>query len=248
MNELTNGFTVIVEKTNKSYHSLNDWGLAMGNNNYIGDPQLQTTYISVPGRDGYIDATEVVSGRPVYSTREINIEVGGLYDRNDWDAVISMIRNLVQGRVCRIIFDNDEEFFWRGRINVSDFDRNRRLGTFTISMPEAEPYKYSIHSSDEPWLWDPFNFLTGVITYKPSQQITGSGSITIPAGYMLTCPTIIVANIESGTFTVTFKGRTYTLSQGSNIIPSIMIGGDSEETLTFTGTAKVQLSYRSGSL
>ena len=96
MNELTNGFTVIVEKTNKSYHSLNDWGLAMGNNNYIGDPQLQTTYISVPGRDGYIDATEVVSGRPVYSTREINIEVGGLYDRNDWDAVISMIRNLVQ--------------------------------------------------------------------------------------------------------------------------------------------------------
>lgn len=248
MNALTNGFTIIVEKNNKSYHSLRDWGLAVGNNNYIGDPELQTTYIAVPGRDGYIDASEVVSGRPIYTKREISIEVGGLHERNDWDAIISGIRNKIQGRVCRIIFDNDAEYYWRGRVNISEFDRNRRLGTFKISLPDAEPYKYSVYSSDEPWLWDPFNFITGVITYLPSQQITGSGSITIPAGYMLTCPTIIVANITSGTFTVTVNGRTYTLSQGSNVFPSIMVGGDSDVTLNFVGTAKVQISYRSGSL
>lgn len=248
MNALTNGFTITVEKTGKSYHSLDDWGLAMGNNNYIGDPELQTTYISVPGRDGLIDASEVVAGRPIYTKREISIEVGGLHSRNDWDSVISGIRNKIQGRICKIIFDNDEEYYWRGRVNVSDFDRNRRLGTFTISMPEAEPYKYSVHSADEPWLWDPFNFLTGIITYLPSQQITGSGTITVPAGYMPTNPTIIVADVQSNPFTVTVGRRTYNLTQGSNRIPSIMVGGDEAVPLEFTGTAKVQISYRSGSL
>ena len=46
MNELTNGFTIIVEKNNRSYHSLSDWGLAIGNNDYIGEPEQETTLIS----------------------------------------------------------------------------------------------------------------------------------------------------------------------------------------------------------
>lgn len=248
MNELTNGFTIIVEKNNRSYHSLNDWGLAIGNNDYIGEPEQETTLISVPGRDGLIDASEVIAGRPIFSRRKISIEVGGLHDRYDWDSVMSGIRNKIHGQMCHIIFDNDPNYYWRGRVEVNSFDRNRRLGTFEIEMPNAEPYKYALTSSAEPWLWDPFNFETDIITYLPEQHIVGSETITLPEGHMLVSPEFVVANIVGEHFTVTVGSRTYELVQGSNNIPSIMVGGDSEVDLTFTGTANVQIVYRGGSL
>ena len=247
MNELTNGFTISIEGTTKSWHSLDDWGLAIGNNDYIGEPVQETTYIQVPGRDGLIDVSETVAGRPIFKKRSISIVVGALHNRMDWDSVMSGIRNKIHGRVCHIIFDNDITYYWRGRVSVNSFDRSRRLGTFKIEMPNADPYKYSISSSAEPWLWDPFNFETDVITYIGAITVTGSETVTLPSGNMLVSPEFVVSDIV-GSLIVECNGRTYTLVQGTNNIPSILVGGDNEVELEFTGNGKVQIVYRSGSL
>ena len=55
MKTITNGATIIVVSTGKCYHTLRDWGLAIGNNNCIGDPVLETFYLDVPGADGILD-------------------------------------------------------------------------------------------------------------------------------------------------------------------------------------------------
>ena len=145
-NVLTYGISIYVEDSGKTYHTLNDWGLALGNNNYIGDPEMETTYIQVPGRDGLIDASEAVSGRRVYTKRELAFELGGIRERLTWDGVISSMRNNVHGRVCRLTIDNDEAYFWRGRVFITGFDRFRELGKFTLSVPNADPYKYDVLS------------------------------------------------------------------------------------------------------
>lgn len=248
MNELTNGISIYVEDSGKTFHTLTDWDFALGNNNYIGDPEMETTYIQVPGRDGLIDASEIVSGRRIYTRRELSFELGGIRDRMNWDGVISALRNEVHGRICRLVLDNDESYFWRGRVFIQGFDRFRDLGTFTLAVPNADPYKYDVTSSVDPWLWDPFNFQTGVITQTGSHVISGSGSITIPHGHMLTCPEIVVSDKLSANFTVIFNGSTYELLQGSNKIPSIMVGGEQQAVLDFNGSATVQIVYRGGSL
>ena len=248
MNELSIGIKIYVEDSGQTYHTLTDWGLALGNNNYIGDPEMETTYIQVPGRTGLIDASEAVSGRRVYTKRSLSFSLGGVRQRLNWDGVISQLRNNVNGRICRLTLDNDQAYFWRGRVYVNGFDRFRDLGTFTLDVPVADPYKYDVISSAEPWLWDPFNFETGVITQTGSEVITGSGSITINHGHMLTCPQIVVSDLVSSTFTVTCDGTTYSLVVGTNIIPSILVGGENDVTLNFTGSATVQVVYRGGSL
>lgn len=247
-NVLTYGISIYVEDSAKTYHTLDDWGMALGNNNYIGVPEMETTYIQVPGRDGLIDVSEAIAGRRVYKKRALAFQLGGIRERLNWDGVISSLRNNVHGRVCRLTIDNDDGYYWRGRVFITDFDRFRDLGTFTLSVPNADPYKYDATSSTEPWLWDPFNFETGVITQTGSETIVGSGSITIPKGHMLTCPDIVVSEKVSSSFYVEFDGVSYELTTGSNIIPSIMIGGESEVTLNFTGSATVQVAYRGGSL
>jgi len=248
MNELTNGATIIVISNDHQYHTLDDWGLAIGNNNCISEPEMETKYIDIPGMDGQLDVSEALSGRPIYKTRQINIEVGGIRERNNWDAVISSMRNSIHGREVKLIFDNDPSYYWKGRIYITDFDRARRLGTFTLSMPAADPYKYNIQDSGEPWLWDPFNFLTDSIHDYSSIQITGSGTVTIPSGFMPVTPTIMVSNMTSTTFKVTYKGKTFSLMSGSNYLPEIIINYEDEVKLVFTGTAKVSILYRGGSL
>ena len=247
MNNLSIGITLYVEETGKTFHTLDDWQLALGNNNYIGEPEMETTYIQIPGRNGLIDASEAITGRRVFKKRPLAFELGGKNPRLNWDGIISKMRNEIHGRVCRITLDNDRAYYWRGRVFLEDFDRFRELGTFTLSVPNAEPYKYSLTTSAEPWLWDPFNFETGIITYIGAVTISGTETITIPAGYMPTSPEIVVSDL-SGILTLDYGGQTYTLTTGTNKIPSILVGGDSDVDLTFTGDAKVQIVYRSGSL
>ena len=248
MNELTYGISIYVEDSGKTYHTLDDWDLALGNNNYIGDPEMETTYIQVPGRTGLIDASEVISGRRIYKKRSLEFELGGIRDRLDWDGVISAFRNNIDGRVCRLTLDNDKSYYWRGRAYIRGFDRFRDLGTFSLAVPTADPYKYNKTSSAEPWLWDPFNFETDMITYIGAITVVGSASVTIPHGHMATSPELVVSDMTSPTFTVTANGMTYPLTVGTNRVPSIIVGGDTNVELEFTGDAKVQIVYRSGSL
>ena len=248
MNKLTYGIKIHVLDTDKTFHTLDDWGFALGNNNYIGDPEMETTYISIPGRDNLLDASESLTGRRVYKKRALAFNLGGVRERLAWDSFISMLRNEIQGRVCHLTIDNDPSYFWKGRVYIEGFDRFQKLGSFTLAVPTADPYKYSVLSSSDPWLWDPFNFETDIITYIGAITVVGSASVTIPHGYMPTCPEFVVSEKTSGTFKVTFDGDEYDISQAVNRIPSIVVGGDQDVTLTFTGTAKVEIVYRSGSL
>lgn len=248
MNELTIGISIYVEDSGKKYHTLDDWDLALGNNNYIGDPEMETTYIQVPGRSGLIDATEAISGRRIYKKRKLEFELGGIHERDSWDSIISGFRNDIDGRICRLTLDNDKSYYWRGRVYIRGFDRFRELGTFTLAVPTADPYKYSITSSADPWLWDPFNFETDMVTYIGAITVVGAETVTIPHGHMATSPELVVSDMTSPSFTITVNGITYPLTVGTNRIPSIIIGGDTDVDLDFTGDAKVQIVYRSGSL
>ena len=245
--DLFNGVKITVESTNKSYHSYDDWGLYITNTNCIGAPEQQTRYIEIPGRNGLLDLSETISGRQIYKSRPIKINLAGRRSKVNWDSVISTFRNEINGKICRITFDNDESYYWRGRVDIKDFDSVLNLGKFVVDIPNAEPYKYSLITSAEPWLWDPFNFETGIITYIGAVTISGTRTITIPAGYMPTSPEIVVSDL-SGTLRLDYGGQTYTLTTGTNKIPSILVGGDADVDLTFSGNAKVQIVYRSGSL
>ena len=55
MDAITNGATIEIVATGERFHTLNDWGLAIGNNDYIGDVEQENYYVDVPGADGFLD-------------------------------------------------------------------------------------------------------------------------------------------------------------------------------------------------
>ena len=140
-NVLTIKATITIENTGKVIDTLKDWGCAIGNNNYIKEPDVETYYIDVPGADGFLDGSEAIAGRTIYKSREIDVLLGGKKPREDWDSFISNIRGQLHGKKVRVTFSNDPAYFWTGRAYITDFDRSREVGQFHLSIPKAGNYR-----------------------------------------------------------------------------------------------------------
>lgn len=245
MNALTIGLT-IETSDGDTFNTLEDWGLAVGNTDYIGEPIMEQVLIDVPYRSGVIDLSEAITGYPVFKTRALSFYMGGIRERLSWDTIISDLRNKIEGKMCKITLDNDPNFYWQGRVFISDYSRIRKLGTFNISVPNADAYKYEQKTSNEPWEWDPFSFVNGVIRSIGEITVSGEESVLIPYGYMIVSPEFIVA--DSANLEVTDGTHTHELVNGRNRFPDIKVNGKTETTLTFTGNGKVTIVYRGGSL
>lgn len=243
----TKGATIKV--ANKTYHTFNDLDLIITNAVQISDPEQNTSFIEIYGRNSLLDASESLTGYPTYKSRKIEVELAGIDQEENWDGIISEFRNIFDGKIIEITFDNDKAYFWKGRCHITSFDREMSRGKFKLSIPSAEPYKYEVTSSAEPWLWNPFSFRTGVI--KPTMadlQINGSLTITLPRGYMPTTPNLIAKIHATDSLSVTYNNRTFDLTNGRNRFPSIKVNGTEEVELKFDGIGQVTIEYRGGSL
>jgi len=241
------GVTIKIENTNKSYHTYNDWNLIVTNSTPVGNPEQETNFIEVIGRNSLIDVSDALIGRPSYKSRKIEIKLAGMRTRRGWDNIISDFRNKIDGRIIQVIFDNDRLYYYRGRCHVENFERINEKGEFTLSIPCADPYKYSISSASEPWIWDTFSFVNGVITNLGDIEVNGTATLTIPKGSMYVVPEFQVSTTSTN-LTVSNGSRTYSLTVGKNRFPSLLVNGDEAVELVFTGQGTVTIDYRGGSL
>lgn len=225
-------------------HLWEDWGLYIEKCD-IGSPEVNDIFVSVPwGKN--IDLSEV-NGPVTYKKRNIQIELGGIMEKKEWRTFLSGFMNEYHGKEIKIIFDDDSAFYYKGRFYVkTDIERTARIGKFDAEII-AEPYKYEIHDSQEPWKWDPFNFVSGVIRYIGEIEITEAGKqIVIPCGNMLTVPVFQV--FKSQNLKVRCGERVYMLKDGRNRYPQIKVGSREEVSFDFEGTGVVKIYYRGGSL
>lgn len=241
---LTNGVTIISD-TGASYHSFADFGLAIGNTDYIKEPEYETHYVEILGRNGFIDLSETVSGRVIYKAREISIEFGGMNPEAQWDDVISNMRNLFHGRTVQLIFDNDPEWYWTGRAEINDFDRFRNMGTFTFDIPKADPFKYSVEEE-----------VLGGYALEYASPIT----VAVPVTAQPVEPTFIVSNYEAAqtsdsivievqTATGGTVSREWIYGNGVYRLPNIYVEkGNQIRLSSHVHTVTIQIRYKQVSL
>ena len=224
-------------------HTYTDYGLYVTNNDPVEPPEVKAEYIEIPGRNGQIDLTEALTGYTVYNNRQIVLELGGKKRSQDWPGFMSNFLNELHGQSVTVIFDNDPSYYYVGRATVeSDYEKGNEIARFTLTI-NAEPYKYSNQSTTEPWLWDPFSFVDGVIRYYNQIQVDGTAQIQVLGSEMPVIPVFTT----SAAMQVQFNGKTYDLTAGNNKIYDIVLMNQAY-TLTFTGTGTVSINYKAGRL
>lgn len=208
----------------------------------VQPPELKSFFQDVPGGDGSIDLTTVNSGRPTYERREITMNFQCEMPANRWTTTMSEIMKKFHGQEGKIIFEDDPNYYYIGRMDVSDYKRSVLTGAFTITA-NVEPYKYELFSSLERWKWDSFNFRTGLIRSYGSLQINGIRELIVPGTQRWVIPEMEV----TGSISLTFNGATWKLKEGRNKIYDVVIR-EGENRLVFTGNGTVSVNYRGGIL
>lgn len=233
------------------YHSItfgtkntwDDWHLIPTSRPLFNPPSVKTNLIEIPGGDGALDLTTALAGRPLYKNRTGSLEF--YVDNNflDWTVLYSEIMVYLHGQKMRAVLEDDPSYYYEGRFAVNAWKSNKERSSLVIDY-DVNPYKKDILGTDEEWIWDTFNFETGVIRYYKDLPVSGSLSVTVIVDMMPVSP--IITTSAAG-MTVSFSGETYNLSKGVNHIPEIVLPQGSN-VLTFTGSGTITIGLTGGRL
>ena len=92
------------------------WHMAPKSRPFVSPPQVKTEYVDVPGADGSLDYTEVLTGRPRYANRtgQWDFIVDNGY--RNWSDLYSDILMKLHGKYFdNIVLEDDPYYKWKGR-------------------------------------------------------------------------------------------------------------------------------------
>lgn len=224
-------------------HTLKDWNLGWTAIT-LGFSEAKTYEQDIPGADGTLDLTEsMTNGDVKYKNRSISLEFETPEeDFYEWSPMISSIANYLVGQRFKIILDNDPQFYYIGRLSM-DVEKTDRSNSKLVLSGEVDPYKYEKYSSLEDWLWNDFNFETGIIREYKDIHVSGTYELHIPGRRKKIVPAIEC----SADMRVLFDGKTYNLHPGKSKVFDIWLA-EGDNTLIFEGNGVVSVDYRGGSL
>lgn len=221
-------------------HSFTDFGLVLTSKT-IALPSAKTKTVDVPGADGVIDLTEVLSDDIKYKNRKLSFTFTVIDPMASFAAVLSEVTNYVHGRKLRIAMDWDKNYYYEGRCTVNSFKTDKRTATIVVDC-DCDPYKMEKNSTSTPWIWDTFSFVDGII-YINTVTVSGTTTVTLINRRKIVSPTFTC----SAAMRCSFGGKTYNLSKGTQTVLDIRLQ-DGENIVTFTGTGTVTIDYKGGSL
>lgn len=208
-----------------NYHSYSDLHLILGKKT-IGTPSPKTETIDIPGGDGVLDLTEFF-GETKYGNRNLSFEFSSMVIPSEFMSLFSVVQNALHGKKMTITLDDDPDWYYTGRISVSEWKADRNIGKLTIDC-DCDPYKMTQNPT--------------VIT----TTVNGTATITLPNSRKRVVPEVVIES-ESGLNIVDQVGNVWDLASGSYTLPELeLVEGDN--TVTVTGTGTITFTYHQGKL
>jgi predicted phage tail component-like protein len=227
-------------------HSYLNWGLLLKTRPSISPPVAKTVYVDIPSSDGVLDLTESLTNDVKYNNRTIICEFVVNEGRSKWASIYSDIQDYLQGQKMQIVFDDDPDFYYTGRLSVNDWQSDKTTATIVIEG-NVEPYKMEQFSSVDDWEWDSFDFESGVIREYGQLVVEDTLTLNVVGRRKKVIPVFNVVLTDGNTMNVSYKGTTYNLQNGSNRILNIVLS-EGDNVLTFIGIGTVSVDYRGGRL
>ena len=140
--------------------------------------------------DTYARATAYISESEVkYNNRQISVRLGAMVDENERAELESRLMDDIHGKVCEVVFDDDLDWYYRGRATV-EIGEQKSWRIDVLLAFDAEPYKMSV---DETNVEMDTGNLPSTSTIEIGENIRGKDSIysdfvfgTAGDGYNLT--------------------------------------------------------------
>lgn len=208
--------------------TLDDYGLCLMSNLSIPAPTIKDNLIDVPGADGTINASYILTGGPVFNNIEITFSLFKRAEERELHRIRSELMNAFQGRMVDVFFPTDTEHYYSGVImfgEISDYNS----GIIPVRLL-ASPWKMK----SEP------------TTVARSDLSTSYKQLQLPNERRPVVPSITVAQ----TTTLLWNGNTYTVNAGTHRLLDIQLqqGANLLKAKVSSGTGSISVTYQEASL
>ena len=158
----TSGSTTVNIRTERN--TWTDWFLIPTSRPAVKTPTVKTSSIEIPGANGLLDTTEALTGYPLYGNSAGSFEfiVDILRANKSWIEIYDELKTYFHGRELNMVLTDEPEYYYQGRFKVNQWKSDKEKNLVTIDY-DIKPYRRSIVSTIDDWLWDPFNFNTGIV-------------------------------------------------------------------------------------
>lgn len=206
-----------------NYHSWDSFQLILSQK-IIGTPTPKVNQIEIEGGDGVLDLTDFFGGVK-YGNRELSFEFSTVVPPSEFMELFTRVQNALHGQKMQIVLDDDAEWFYYGRITVSEWKADKNVGKLTIDC-DCEPYK--------------MKFAETIVTRVVDNATT---QITLNNSRKPVVPTITT----DAELKIAFTGFSGTYSAGTFRIPELVLH-EGKTVIRVTGTGNITLSYKEGVL
>lgn len=211
--------------------------------------------VSIPGANGSLDLSDILTGYMTYQNRTGTWEFIVANDYwPSWSIAYSEIMKVIHGKNMVCVLDDEPEYYYEGMFSLNDWKSDKEWSKIAINY-DVYPYKRKIQGTDEPWLWDPFNFEMDVITDYGNITVPANGSRTVSIT-LYDEPIIPSISSSINGVSLTANGRTFNLESGTRKYPRLKLvkssPTDSYRIFTFSNSssssASVSVIFRGGEL
>lgn len=137
------------------YHSIiisgkntyGEWEMYPTSRPHVAPPEVKTSYVDLPGADGGLDYTDLLTGEPRYGYRKGSWEFL-LIPQDRWAAVYRSLVNFLHGRQHTVILEDDPNYVYTGRLSVNEWQSAAHNSLITIDYI-LEPFPRNISGQEE---------------------------------------------------------------------------------------------------
>lgn len=192
----------------------------------VTSPAPKIEEVTVPLRDGSINATAMLSDRIFYETRTLTIGIELRAFRKDWPMYWAQLMEDFHGRTVKVARSEDPDWYWIGTAQVGPIEDHGASAGVTITVI-AQPFKRRVHE---------------IMVYDA--VLSGTEVLTVDVPYMRAYPTI---ETNASSITLAYNGDTWIVPLGiSTLYGLTLYKGENE--ITLTGSGNIKITYEGGAL
>ena len=120
-------------KNGTSRNTWTNWHLIPSSRPLVAPPTVVEKFVDIPGRDGPLDVTTLLTGSPVLGSRKGAWEFYVMHDKwSDWPTAYSTILKFLHGKEMYVILEDDPDYQYHGRVKVGGWQSPKDYSTITI--------------------------------------------------------------------------------------------------------------------
>lgn len=126
--------SLIINVDDRYINTWDDWYLIPSSRPVISPPIERTSFKTVPGRNGTLDYSQSLSGKPVFDPRTGKIE---FYLENDvpnwdWETAYTTIIDALQGKRVRMALEDNPAHYYEGLLWVNQYKSDKGHSKITL--------------------------------------------------------------------------------------------------------------------